>query len=100
MGGVGEPRISVVVRSCNRLAALVALLTALFAQDHVSFEIVVIDQSTFKPRADVDPRRGVERPRFARPQPYAARCARYRSAGGAAGDLRRSRQRAVHDPVT
>lgn len=47
------PRISVVVRSYNRLAALAELLTALLAQDHDSFEVVVIDQSTVKPPADL-----------------------------------------------
>jgi len=40
------PRISVIVRSYNRLAALAELLTSLLAQDHDSFEIVVVEQST------------------------------------------------------
>src|ERR1043165_6848134 len=48
-----EPRISVIVRSYNRLHALAELLTALLAQDHDSFEIVVVDQSTQKPEADL-----------------------------------------------
>ena len=39
------PRVSVIVRSFNRLAALAELLEALLAQDHDSFEIVVIEQS-------------------------------------------------------
>ncbi len=49
------PRVSVVIRSYNRLPALCELVTALLAQDHDSFEIVVIDQSTDKP-ADAEAR--------------------------------------------
>jgi glycosyltransferase involved in cell wall biosynthesis len=45
------PRLSVIVRSYNRLPALAELLTALLAQDHDSFEIVVIEQ-TPAPAAD------------------------------------------------
>src|SRR4051812_47846796 len=41
----GQPRVSVVVRSYNRLPALAELLEALLAQDHDSFEIVVIEQT-------------------------------------------------------
>ena len=52
MAGVA-PRISVVVRSYNRLGALAELVTALLAQDHDSFEIVVVEQSTVRPPADV-----------------------------------------------
>jgi len=44
----GKPRLSVVVRSYNRLSALAELLEALLAQDHDSFEIVVIEQSTIR----------------------------------------------------
>jgi glycosyltransferase involved in cell wall biosynthesis len=51
--GLDQPRISVVVRSYNRLAALAELLTMLLAQDHDSFEIVVIEQSTLRPAADL-----------------------------------------------
>jgi glycosyltransferase involved in cell wall biosynthesis len=43
------PRVSVVVRSYNRLAILPQLLEALLAQDHDSFEIVVVEQSTKRP---------------------------------------------------
>jgi glycosyltransferase involved in cell wall biosynthesis len=43
------PRVSVVIRSYNRLPALCELITALLAQKHDSFEVVVIDQSTDKP---------------------------------------------------
>lgn len=47
------PRLSVIVRSYNRLPALAELLTALLAQDHDSFEIVVIEQSTRRAPDDV-----------------------------------------------
>jgi glycosyltransferase involved in cell wall biosynthesis len=40
-----EPRVSVIVRSYDRLHALAELLAALLAQDHDSFEIVVVDQT-------------------------------------------------------
>lgn len=43
------PRVSVVIRSYNRLPALCELVEALLTQQHDSFEIVVIDQSTDKP---------------------------------------------------
>ncbi|MEO7735749.1 MAG: glycosyltransferase [Kofleriaceae bacterium] len=42
---LGKPRLSVVVRSFNRLPALAELLEALLAQDHASYEIVVIEQT-------------------------------------------------------
>src|SRR5258706_13089381 len=48
-----NPRVSVVVRSYNRLGALAELLTALLAQNHDSFEIVVVEQSSVKPPEDV-----------------------------------------------
>ena len=47
------PRVSVVVRSFNRLSILSELLSALLAQDHDSFEIVVVEQSTRRPPEDV-----------------------------------------------
>jgi glycosyltransferase involved in cell wall biosynthesis len=64
-----RPRITVVVRSYNRLAALAELLAALLAQDHDNFEIVVVEQSTIRPPADLarvtelarDPRVRIER---------------------------------------
>jgi len=43
------PRVSIAIRSYNRLAALCELIESLLAQDHDSFEIVVIDQSTELP---------------------------------------------------
>ena len=47
------PRLSVVVRSYNRLPALLELLRLLLAQDHDSFEIVVVEQSTARAPEDV-----------------------------------------------
>ena len=41
----GKPRVSVVVRSYNRLPALAELLEALLCQDHDSFEVIVIEQT-------------------------------------------------------
>jgi glycosyltransferase involved in cell wall biosynthesis len=43
------PRVSIIVRSYNRLPALNELLRALLAQTHDSFEVVVIEQSTERP---------------------------------------------------
>jgi glycosyltransferase involved in cell wall biosynthesis len=51
--GQPPPRLSVIVRSYNRLGALAELLTALLAQDHDSFEIVVVEQSTVRPSEDL-----------------------------------------------
>lgn len=47
------PRLSVIVRSYNRLGALAELLARLLAQDHDDFEIVVVEQSTDRPAADL-----------------------------------------------
>jgi glycosyltransferase involved in cell wall biosynthesis len=47
------PRLSVILRSYNRLPALVGVLDALLAQDHDSFEVIVVDQSTDTPAAAV-----------------------------------------------
>jgi glycosyltransferase involved in cell wall biosynthesis len=48
-----QPRVSVVVRSFNRLAALCELVEVLLAQDHDSFEVVVVEQSEVRPPAAV-----------------------------------------------
>lgn len=40
-----SPRVSVVVRSMNRLAALADLLDRLLAQEHDSYEVVVVEQT-------------------------------------------------------
>jgi glycosyltransferase involved in cell wall biosynthesis len=45
------PRVSVIVRSYNRLPVLCELLERLLAQDHDSFDIVVVEQSTERPAA-------------------------------------------------
>jgi GT2 family glycosyltransferase len=42
------PRVTVLVRSYNRLEALVELLEVLLGQVHDSFEVVVVEQSTQK----------------------------------------------------
>ena len=49
--GSAPPRLSVVVRSFNRLPALCELLAVLLGQDHDAFEIVVVEQSTVVPPA-------------------------------------------------
>ena len=48
-----HPRVSVVVRSYNRLPALLELVRELLAQDHESYEIVVVEQSTERAPEDV-----------------------------------------------
>jgi glycosyltransferase involved in cell wall biosynthesis len=50
---MAKPQVSVVVRSYNRLPALVELLEVLRAQDHDSFEVVVIEQSTERASCDL-----------------------------------------------
>ena len=68
---MSAPRLSVVVRSFNRLPALCELVAALLAQDHDGFEIVVVEQSTVVPpeaaaelrRLEADPRLRVLRSR-------------------------------------
>jgi glycosyltransferase involved in cell wall biosynthesis len=50
---MAKPHLSVVVRSYNRLPALVELLEVLRAQDHDSFEVVVIEQSTERDSGDL-----------------------------------------------
>ncbi len=48
-----DPRVSVIVRSYNRLPMLAKLLETLLVQEHDSFEIVVVEQSTVREPADV-----------------------------------------------
>jgi len=43
---MSEPRVSVVIRSYNRLEALCELLEVLLGQDHDAFEVIVVEQST------------------------------------------------------
>ena len=49
---VAAPYISVVVRCYNRVPQLCILLERLLAQDHDSFEVVVVEQSTLVPDDD------------------------------------------------
>jgi glycosyltransferase involved in cell wall biosynthesis len=52
-GPNSPPRVAVIIRSYNRLPALCELVERLRAQDHDSFEIVIVDQSTTRdPDAD------------------------------------------------
>ncbi|HUQ08648.1 MAG TPA: glycosyltransferase [Kofleriaceae bacterium] len=46
---MSSPRVSVVIRSYNRLPALCELLDVLLSQQHDSFEVVVVEQSTDTP---------------------------------------------------
>ncbi|MDX2087589.1 MAG: glycosyltransferase [Kofleriaceae bacterium] len=48
-----SPRLTVVIRSYNRLPQLAETLERLLAQRHDAFEIVVVDQSTERPAAAV-----------------------------------------------
>jgi glycosyltransferase involved in cell wall biosynthesis len=64
-----RPRISVLIRSYNRLPALCELIEILLDQDHDSFEVIVIEQSTERPddavarlaTLEADPRLRIER---------------------------------------
>jgi glycosyltransferase involved in cell wall biosynthesis len=85
-----EPRISVIVRSYNRLPALAELLTALLAQDHDSFEIVVIEQTQDRRPDDVaqiDALARDPRVRILRHPPLGGPRARNIGVRGARGDL-------------
>jgi glycosyltransferase involved in cell wall biosynthesis len=84
------PRLSVVVRSYNRLAALAELLAALLAQDHDSFEIVIVEQSTLRPAdaaARIDELARDPRVRVLRHPPLGGPGARNTGARAARGDL-------------
>ncbi len=48
-----RPRVSVVIRSYGRLAALAELLERILAQDHDSFEVVVVEQTEDPDEADL-----------------------------------------------
>jgi len=85
-----HPRVSVVVRSFNRLGALAELLTALLAQDHDSFEIVVIEQSTERPApelARIDALARDPRVRILRHEPLGGPGARNAGVRAGRGDL-------------
>ena len=84
------PRVSVVVRSYNRLAALAELLAALLAQDHDSYEIVVVEQSTERPPAElarVEQLARDPRVRILRSSPLGGPGARNAGVRAARGDL-------------
>lgn len=85
-----HPRVSVIVRSYNRLGALAELLRALLAQDHDSFEIVVVEQSTQRPAdelAFVEALARDPRVRILRFAPLGGPGARNAGVRGARGDL-------------
>ena len=85
-----HPRVSVVVRSYNRLPALIELLGMLLAQDHDSFEIVVVEQSTDRPAAEVaqlDALGRDARLRILKYPPLGGPCARNTGVRAACGDL-------------
>ncbi len=84
------PRVSVVVRSYNRLAALAELMQALLAQDHDSFEVVVVEQSTVRPHEDaarVEQLTADPRVRLLRFQPLGGPGARNAGVRAARGEL-------------
>jgi glycosyltransferase involved in cell wall biosynthesis len=84
------PRISIVVRSFNRLPSLCELAEALLAQRHDSFEIVVVEQSTVRP-PDADARLAVlardPRLRVHRFEPLGGARARNRGVSLARGEV-------------
>ncbi len=85
-----RPRISVVVRSFNRLAMLGELLATLLAQDHDSFEVVVVEQSTERGEADLarlDAIAADPRVRILRSAPLGGPGARNAGVRAARGDL-------------
>ena len=84
------PRLSVVVRSYNRLPALAELLERLLAQDHDDFEIVVVEQSTDRPAdaaARVDALAADPRIRILRSRPLGGPGARNAGVRAARGDV-------------
>lgn len=90
MPPVSVPRVSVIVRSYNRLGALAELLRALLAQDHDSFEVVVVDQSTIRPAdelAVIDALAHDRRVRILRFAPLGGPGARNAGVRAARGDL-------------
>jgi glycosyltransferase involved in cell wall biosynthesis len=84
-----NPRLSVVVRSYNRLPALAELLEALIAQDHDSFEVVVVEQSTARAEdvARIDELARDPRIRVLRYPPLGGPGARNAGVRSARGDL-------------
>lgn len=52
--GRASPRVSVVIRSLGRLAALAELLDTVLSQDHDSFEVVVVEQTQHPDEEDLE----------------------------------------------
>jgi glycosyltransferase involved in cell wall biosynthesis len=84
------PRVSVVIRSFNRLVALGELLEALRRQRHDSFEVIVVEQSTERPRdavARLDRLAGDPRIRVLRRWPLGGARARNHGVAAARGEV-------------
>src|SRR5262249_5926402 len=85
-----HPRVSVVVRSFNRLAMLCELIEALLCQDHDDFEIVVVEQSTERAPEHVVRLHALARDRrvrILRHEPLGGPAARNAGVRAARGDL-------------
>jgi glycosyltransferase involved in cell wall biosynthesis len=84
------PRLSVIVRSYNRLACLAELLERLLRQDHDAFEIVVVEQSVERPPADVERVEALARDprvRLSRHEPLGGPAARNAGVRNARGEI-------------
>jgi glycosyltransferase involved in cell wall biosynthesis len=84
------PRVSVVIRSYNRLVALCELIEAVLAQEHDSFEVVVVEQSTNRPAdaaARLDALEQDRRLRVLRSGPLGGARARNRGIAASRGDV-------------
>jgi glycosyltransferase involved in cell wall biosynthesis len=82
--------VSIVVRSYNRLACLCELLELLLAQEHDSFEVVVVEQSTETTPAETEALAALERDprlRVLRHPPLGGARARNVGAGAARGEF-------------
>lgn len=87
---MSDPRVSVVVRSMNRLPALAQLLSRLLAQEHDSFEVVVVEQSGDPDPAElaaIEPLWADPRVRVIRTEPLGGPGARNRGVSEARGDI-------------
>lgn len=85
-----HPRVSVVVRSFNRLPMLCELLDALLRQDHDDFEIIVVEQSTDRAVDDVTRLSAIARDprvRIFRHEPLGGPAARNAGVRAARGEL-------------
>ncbi len=84
------PRLSVIIRSYNRLANLVELLERVLGQDHDSFEVVIVEQSVERPpeaAARVDELARDPRVRLLRHPPLGGPRARNVGVRAARGDI-------------